>query len=105
MSAALEPRVQAYLQNGRRRLVRVQAGEDYTLLLEFDNGERRLYDVKPLKGVFAALEPEAVFRHVYLDDCGCVAWDREAEPDGGVLCDNRITLCPDSCYLDSRAVE
>ena len=85
--------------------MRVQANADYTLLLEFDNGERRLYDVKPLEGVFAALEPEAVFRSVCIDDCGCVAWDRGSEPDGAAGCDNRITLCPDSCYLDSKAIE
>ena len=105
MSAAPEPRVQAYLQNGRRRLVRVQANDDYTLLLEYDNGEKRLYDVKPLEGVFAALEPKTVFRRVYIDDCGCVAWDRDSASDGGILCDNRITLCPDSCYLDGKEIK
>lgn len=85
--------------------MRVQANDDHTLLLEYDNGEKRLYDVKPLEGVFAALEPAAVFRSVYIDDCGCVAWDTDPAPGSEGMCDSRITLCPDSCYLDGKAIE
>lgn len=100
----LEPRVKEYFESGRKRLTRVQPNEDYTLLLEYDNGEKRLYDVKPLEGVFAALKPLDVFKRVYIDDCGCIAWDKDPQVDSSVVWSNKIDLCPDSCYLDSKAV-
>ena len=92
----LEPRVAEYFKNGRKRLVGVKANDDYTLLLE--------YDVKPLDGVFACLKPMEVFKRVYIDDCGCVAWDKNPNIDSNVVWDNKIDLCPDSCYLDSKEV-
>lgn len=100
----MEQRVQEYFDSGRRKLVSVQANNDYTLLLEYDNGEKRLYDVKPLNGVFADLAPLSVFRRVYIDDCGCVAWDRDPAVNSGEVWNNKIDLCPDSCYLDSVKV-
>ena len=69
------------------------------------DGEKRLYDVKPLDGVFAALKPMEVFKRVYIDDCGCVAWDKNPNIDSNVVWDNKIDLCPDSCYLDSKEVQ
>ena len=100
----LESSVKEYFKSGRKRLVRVNAREDHTLLLEYDNGEKRLYDVKPLEGVFACLKPLDVFRRVYIDDCGCVAWDKDPNIDSSKAWSNKISLCPDSCYLDSTPV-
>ena len=45
----MEQRVKEYFDSGRKKLVSVTANNDYTLLLEYDNGEKRLYDVKPLQ--------------------------------------------------------
>ena len=101
----LDTNVAAYFKSGRRKLTGVHANDDYTLLLEYDNGETRLYDVKPLDGVFAALKPMEVFQRVYIDDCGCIAWDKNPEVDSDVVWSNKIDLCPDSCYLDSKAVQ
>lgn len=101
----LEPRVKAYFAGGGRKLVGVTPNDDYTLLLQFDNGENRLYDVKPLDGVFACLKPLDVFKRVYIDDCGCPAWDKDPKIDSSVVWSNKIDLCPDSCYLDSVEVK
>ncbi len=101
----LEPRVKEYLASGGRKLVSVKPNDDYTLLLEYDNGEKRLYDVKPLNGVFAALEPMSVFKRVYIDDCGCVAWDKDPTIDSNVVWNNKIDLCPDSCYLKGKVIQ
>ena len=100
----LESRVREYFNSGRKRLVSVKANDDYTLLLEYDNGEKRLYDVKPLDGEFAFLKPMEVFKRVYIDDCGCVAWDKNPAIDSNKVWSNKIDLCPDSCYLDSKEV-
>ena len=101
----LDPKVKEYFAGGGRKLVKVTPNDDYTLLLQFDNGEKRLYDVKPLDGVFAFLKPLDVFRRVYIDDCGCAAWDRDPQIDSDVVWSNKIDLCPDSCYLDSVEVK
>jgi len=44
----------------------VEAADEYRLLLSFDNGERRMFDVKPLLSVgrFRELASPAVFRKV-----------------------------------------
>lgn len=101
----LEPKVKEYFEGGGRDIVSVKANEDYTLLLTFDNGEKRIYDLKPLEGVFKCLKPMSVFKRVYIDDCGCVAWDKDPNVDSEKVWDNKIDLCPDSCYLDSVPVD
>ncbi len=55
--------------------------------------------------VFACLKPMSIFRRVYIDDCGCVAWDKDPTVDSNVVWNNKIDLCPDSCYLDSKRVD
>ena len=101
----LEPRVKDYFAGGGRKLVSVTPNDDYTLLLHFDNGEKRMYDVKPLDGVFAFLKPMDALKRVYIDDCGCIAWDKDPKIDSSVVWSNKIDLCPDSCYLDSVEVK
>lgn len=43
-----------YFVSWRKRIVAIQPNNNFTLTLDFDNGERRLYDWKPLlaSGVF-----------------------------------------------------
>ena len=38
----MEQRVKEYFDSGRKKLVSVSANNDYTLLLEYDNGEKRV---------------------------------------------------------------
>ena len=73
----------------------------------FDNGEVRLYDVAPiLRGdsVFAPFRELEHFRRVYLDESHSVAWDIDPEVDSTVVWNNKVDLCPDSCYVDSVPV-
>lgn len=100
----MEQRVKEYFAAGRKKLICVTANDDYTLLLKYADGETRLYDVKPLDGVFSCLKPLDVFRRVYLDDCGCIAWDKDSTVSSDEVWSNKIDLCPDSCYLDSTPI-
>lgn len=63
---------------------------DYRLLITFQNGERRVFDAKPLlhSPLYAALQNKAFFQTAQADGM-CVFWNDE------------IDLCPDTCYLDS----
>ncbi len=71
----------------------VKALPDFKLLLVFENGERRLFDVSPYldHGVFQALRDPVVFNsaHISFDT---VAWSNGAD------------LCPEVLYRDSTPV-
>lgn len=58
-----------------KTVISVQPLENYKLLLVFDNGEKRIGDIKPLltKPVFAFLEDTTYFNSVYLE-YGAVTW-------------------------------
>lgn len=64
--------------------------KDYRLLITFENGERRVFDVRPYlhKGVFAQLKDPAVFNsaHISFDT---VEWSNGAD------------LCPEVLYAES----
>lgn len=69
----------------------VQAQDDYCLLLTFENGEKRTFDVKPYlsKGVFTRLQNVALFKTVRVVS-GSIEWQGE------------IDLSYDTLYLGSK---
>ena len=75
------------------RVKSVKPENNYTLLLEFSNGEVKRFDVSPYigKGVFAPLSDESFFRRVRVF-LGCIQWPNGAH------------LCPDTLYLDSLSI-
>ena len=76
---ALDPRVAA-----------VVPLDDYKLLLTFTNGERRVFDAKPLLDIpaFKPLSSKSFFKLVTVA-YGTVAWGRD------------IDYCPDTLYSES----
>ena len=68
--------------------------EDYTLEIEFDNGEVRIFDIKPYlnKGAFTQLKDHSLFKAVQVE-AGSLEW-----PNG-------IGLCYDTVYLESVQIE
>lgn len=100
----IPPEVARYFAAGRKKIIAVKPNEDFTLTLDFDNGERRLYDCKPLieKGtVFEALMDYATFRRVYLDEASAVSWDIDPNVDSREAWNNKLDICPDCCYIES----
>jgi hypothetical protein len=67
---------------------------DHQLLLVFETGERRVFDVKPYlgTGVFAALKDEVLFNSVHVS-FDTIAWSNGAD------------LCPEVLYAESTPVE
>ncbi len=64
----------------------VKPGIDYTLLLTFDNGDRRRFDMKPYlnTGIFRELKDVSKFNTVRV--CfDSVEWENEADLDPEVL--------------------
>jgi hypothetical protein len=75
------------------RIKNVIPKEDYTLELEFKNGEIRLFDVKPYLQyeVFKELKNPLLFKQVK-PFYGSIQWE------GGQ------DLCPDTLYLDGKSI-
>jgi len=64
----------------------VKPEADYTLLLTFDNGDHRRFDMKPFldKGIFRELKDVAQFNSVHVS-FDSIEWDNEADFDPEVL--------------------
>lgn len=104
LSKGFDRKTAEYFANGRRKVVRVTANADFTLTIEFDNGERRLYDVRPIltKGtVFEPFMDWENFRRVYVDDACSVAWDIDPDVDSSKEWNNKVDIGADTCYIDS----
>lgn len=96
-----------YFASGRKKIVGVIPNDDFTLTISFDNGEKRLFNVAPFlqKGtVFETFANIENFRRVYIDKENCIAWDIDPTVDSEEVWNNKVDLCPDSCYIDSVPV-
>ena len=72
------------------RVTQVIAHDDYTLVLEFTNGEQRIFQAWPYlqKGIFQELQDRQLFKTAKVVD-GTVQWLHEQD------------LCPDTLYVKS----
>ena len=72
-------------------VVRVEAKPDYSLLLEFENGEKRLFDMSPYlnKKPFIELKELFLFNKAAIE-YGTVVWPGD------------IDIAPETLYLQSR---
>jgi len=106
-SKGFDQKTAEYFANGRKQIVAVVANDDFTLTISFDNGEKRLYNVLPFlkKGtVFEPFIDLKNFRRVYVDNQHYIAWDIDPTVDSEEVWNNKVDLCPDSCYIDSLPV-
>jgi len=64
----------------------VKSQSDFILLLTFENGEKRSFDMKPYleKGIFQELKNEHLFRTVRVA-FDTIEWDNEADLDTETL--------------------
>lgn len=104
LSKGFDLRTAEYFSNGRRKIVGVIPNDNFTLTISFDNGEKRVLDIAPMliKGtVFETFADIKNFRRVYIDENHSIAWDINPEIDSNIVWNNKVDLCPDSCYIDS----
>jgi len=57
-----------------------------------------------LYGVFEILKDISKFKEVFIDEYGNIAWDIDKTLDSNVHWNNRIDLCKDSVYLNSKPI-
>jgi hypothetical protein len=98
--------VKEYFAKGRRYAKKVVAQKDFSIKIEFDNGETRIYDMKEtLKGrVFAPIRNWERFKDVYIDNSGCIAWEADPNVDSSKVWNNHLDLSTDSCYIYGRKI-
>lgn len=104
ISKGFDQKMAAYFASGRKKITDVYANDDFTLLLTFDNNEKRLFDMKPYlkkNTVFESFLNLKDFKRVYLDDSNCVSWDKDENVDSTIFWNNKVDLSSDVCYVDS----
>ena len=104
LAKGLDRKTAEYFAAGRKTIASVVPNNDFTLTITFNNGEKRLYDVRPLlkKGtVFESFLRLEDFRRVYVDNTHCIAWDIDPSIDSNEVWSNKVDLCPDECYINS----
>lgn len=100
----MDEQIKKYFENPRK-IKRVKPVEDYTLLITFDNGETKKYNmINELTGVFSVLKNKEKFNQVFVNDVGNVAWNIDSNVDSSIHWDNEIDLCKDMLYMDSVPV-
>jgi len=108
LSQGYDLQVAEYFASGIKKIVSIKPTDDFALEILYDNNEIRLYDCKPLLRVGTVFEPFMQienFKRVYLDDCGCPAWDIDPNVDSNVVWMNKLDLCPDACYIKSVPIK
>lgn len=67
-------------------IIEVKPLSDYQLFLTFENGEKRIFDMKPYldKGIFKELKDEKKFRSVRVS-FDSIEWSNQADIDPEVL--------------------
>ena len=64
--------------------------KNYIILIEFDNGEKKIYNCHPLLQVplFNELKDEDFFRSVHVDEMGIVCWNNATDIEPNELYNN-----------------
>lgn len=96
-----------YFASGRKSIVKATANDDFSITLEFDNGERRRLDMKPTikqGGVFEMFNDIGNFRRVYIDDANALCWDIDPNIDSEKVWNNKVDISPEFCYVESQPI-
>jgi len=104
LSKGFDKKTAVYFAAGRKKITDVAPNDDFTLILTFDNGEKRLYNAAPLikpGTVFEPFSELSVFKRVYVDENHCIAWDINPDIDSSTVWSNKVDISSDSCYLES----
>ena len=72
------------------RAINVKPMKNYLLLVQFDNGENRIFNCFPLleDKIFADIANEEFFNTVHIDDMGIVCWDDSTDINPAYLYEN-----------------
>lgn len=83
-------------------VVKVEAGADYALLLEFENGEKRVFDTRPYldKKPFVRIKDALLFAQAKVG-YGTVIWPGNIDIAPEALYDRSVPVNPSTCKPSS----
>lgn len=97
----MDEKTRLYFENPRK-IKAVKPLDNYVLLLKFDNGEIKKFDMcNELTGVFEVLKAPEKFRKVFINQVGNIAWNIDDNIDSSKHWENEIDLCKDMLYMES----
>lgn len=108
LAKGFDPRIAEYFAMGRKMLADVIPLDNYRLQLEYEDGEVREYDAKPLikpGTIFAFLQDVDNFKRVYVDENHNPAWDIDPAVDSRTAWNNKVDISADTCYVESKSVK
>lgn len=94
-----------YYEDGRRKLLKIIANDDYTLDLYYDDSIRKYDMSNELYGAFEILKNINKFKEVFIDEDGNIAWEKDSKIDSNIVWNNKIDICSDSAYLNSKKIK
>jgi hypothetical protein len=76
-------------------VIEVEPLSNYQLLLTFENGEKRIFDMKPYldKGIFKELKDERIFKSVRIS-FDSIEWCNKADIDPEILYEKSLKTVP-----------
>ena len=99
-------KVKEYFRTGPRKIINVVPNDNYTLTVYFDNEEVKVYDMSNyLFGMFEVKKKKNKFKEVFIDQSGNIAWDIDKHIDSSIHWNNRIDLCKDAVYIESKPLD
>ncbi len=104
LSKGFDSKMANYFASGRKKITSVTPNKDFTLLLTFNNSEKRIFDMKPYlkkNTIFEQFINYEDFKRVYLDDTNNICWDKNPELNSEEVWNNKVDLSADVCYVDS----
>lgn len=101
----MPPEVVEYFANGKKRLVQINPLDNYSLLLEYEDEVKLIYDLKDkLTGIFTVLLDRDKFGQVFIDEDGNIAWDIDDGVDSNIEWSNRIDISADNAYIYGKKI-
>ncbi len=83
------PEVAEYFTVGGKEVIGVVANSDYTITISYDNGVKKMYDIKPF------IKSNKFFNHLEkIEEFKKVKYSK-----GRIFWDDMTDLCGDSCYI------
>jgi S-adenosylmethionine hydrolase len=87
-------------------IIKIEIEANYTLLLTYSNNEMIKYSLENiLKNKLEVLKDINLFKKVFIDEFGNVAWNIDDNIDSNTNWDNRIDISKETIYLDGDKIK
>ena len=87
-------------------IINIETLPDYTILVTYSNEEVINYSLGTLlMNKLSMLKDEKIFKSVFIDEFGNVAWNIDDTIDSNINWDNRIDISKENIYIEGTKVK